>query len=321
MWQSARDVHFDAVLVKPITASALHDTLARVLQLQGTTTRLAPAQLSLGEAQLLQRHAGQRLLLVEDNPINREVAQELLHGVGLVVETAEDGVRAVELATTRPYDLILMDVQMPDMDGLAATRMIRERARRRTAIVAMTANAFGEDRRSCLDAGMDDHVAKPIDPEMLFSTLLRWLPARTDSARSGAPGATPATPGSGPVAPLRERLDGVPGFDAAAALRNLGGNEATLVRVLRRFTDAYRGGAPALAHPIEPDPIAAWLSSCHSLRGACATMGASMLSTLIEAFERELLASQDVPALAVTARLVNEQLIRLVERLAAELEA
>ncbi|MGE5471555.1 MAG: response regulator [Bacteroidota bacterium] len=135
------------------------------------------------ECTLRRRHAGKRILLAEDNPINREVACELLQSVGLRVDTAENGEQAVELATATDYALILMDIQMPLMDGTEATRIIRQclDAERFLPILAMTANAYDEDRAACLAAGMDDHVAKPVDPDVLFATLCRWLD-RTCSA-------------------------------------------------------------------------------------------------------------------------------------------
>ncbi|MBL8302011.1 MAG: response regulator, partial [Ideonella sp.] len=154
IWPQASAAGFDAVLVKPVTASALHDALVRTLRRHQRAPAAALPDLDGGAEQLLRaRHAGQRILLVEDNPINQEVADELLRTVGLVVETADDGARAVEVAAIRDYDLVLMDVQMPVLDGLSATREIRRRFGGRLPIIAMTANAFAEDRAACLDAG------------------------------------------------------------------------------------------------------------------------------------------------------------------------
>jgi signal transduction histidine kinase/ActR/RegA family two-component response regulator len=129
------------------------------------------------EQALRTRHAGVRVLLVEDDEINRIVALELLHEVlGWPVDIAENGAIAVDKAGQVDYDLILMDIQMPVMDGLKATHAIRQQARhRQTPILAMTANAFQDDRQRCMDAGMDDFVAKPVEPEVLFAVLLKWL--------------------------------------------------------------------------------------------------------------------------------------------------
>ncbi|HMX17087.1 MAG TPA: response regulator, partial [Rhodocyclaceae bacterium] len=128
------------------------------------------------EAGLRSRHTGRRILLAEDEPINQEVSCHLLQEAGLTVDLAADGVQAVEFAQRNEYALILMDVQMPNLNGLDATRAIRGDSRNlRTPILAMTANAFAEDRRRCLEAGMDDHLAKPIRPEVLFQAILRWM--------------------------------------------------------------------------------------------------------------------------------------------------
>jgi len=191
MWQQSSSAEFDAVLLKPVTDTALRDALRQALRSgQGQFVARAATQetgetvLAGGaEAALRECNAGQRVLLAEDNPINQEVAVELLRAAGLVVETADNGARAVELVASRDYDLVLMDMQMPEIDGLDATRAIRRRVGQGLPIIAMTANAFGEDRDACLAAGMNDHVAKPVDPQRLYETLLRWLPLKAPGPR------------------------------------------------------------------------------------------------------------------------------------------
>jgi signal transduction histidine kinase/ActR/RegA family two-component response regulator len=137
------------------------------------------------EARLRTRFAGTRLLLAEDEPVNQEVSRGVLEDVGLVVDVAEDGTVAVALAKRHRYALILMDMQMPKLNGLDATRQIRTLPDyEHTPILAMTANAFGEDRQVCIDAGMNDHIAKPVDPDVLFETLLKWLSIPRDAPRA-----------------------------------------------------------------------------------------------------------------------------------------
>jgi two-component system sensor histidine kinase/response regulator len=130
------------------------------------------------QAELLGRHGGKRILVADDDPFNREIARDMFDGMGLKVDTVCNGQEAVTAAQVQHYDLILMDVQMPVMDGLEATRLIRQIAGwERRPILAMTANVFAEDRRACLDSGMSDVVPKPIEAEDLYFTLLKWLPA------------------------------------------------------------------------------------------------------------------------------------------------
>ncbi|MCL2887095.1 MAG: response regulator, partial [Betaproteobacteria bacterium] len=149
---------------------------ARLARGEHDAATTASAVQSDAESRVLALHAGKRVLLVEDEPINQEISQMLLSDAGLEVDLAGNGEEAVALAASNDYALILMDMQMPIMDGLDATRLIRQQAEgKKVPIVAMTANAFAEDRERCLIAGMDDFVAKPVDPEVLFSKILEQL--------------------------------------------------------------------------------------------------------------------------------------------------
>ncbi|MET0348280.1 MAG: PAS domain-containing protein, partial [Rhizobacter sp.] len=275
------------------------------------------------EEALRTRHAGRRVLLAEDNPVNRDVAEELLRMAGLVVESAPDGARAVELAVSHPYDLVLMDMQMPVIDGLEATRAIRERLGPSLPIVAMTANAFAEDRLACLDAGMNDHVAKPVDPSVMYATLLRWLPPAGEvrPAPGVAPAQVPAAPLSDELSALKDRLAAIDGLDLDAALRSVGGRVPLLVRALRRFVATYRGGLPMLldASGDEHDGILRWRTACHSIRGALNTIGATALVAQVMALERELGELGSRAGFTAKGRQVHEGLLGLVGRLSAEL--
>jgi signal transduction histidine kinase/ActR/RegA family two-component response regulator len=156
---------------------------------RGSHGQATAAPLAANEAEdlLLREFPGSRILVAEDDPVNQEVALELLRDtLGFKVDIAGDGVAALEMARRNHYDLVLMDMQMPRLDGVSAARAIRELPAATLPIVAMTANAFADDRRRCLEAGMDDFVAKPVDPEVLFTTLLKWLRQRRDQRPADA---------------------------------------------------------------------------------------------------------------------------------------
>ncbi|MFZ2959606.1 MAG: PAS domain S-box protein [Candidatus Ozemobacteraceae bacterium] len=168
----AGDVPIDEFLVKPVTPSTLFDSVMRVFKKEHPKRR-PEAGVEVGPD--LQKLVGKRVLLVEDNDLNQEVAVTMLTRVGMAVRTAENGLVALSCLEAEPFDLVLMDCQMPEMDGYECTREIRRReAFSRLPVIAMTANAVSGDRERCLEAGMNDHVPKPIDPVHLFRVLVQW---------------------------------------------------------------------------------------------------------------------------------------------------
>ncbi|MDF1485095.1 PAS domain S-box protein [Ramlibacter sp. H39-3-26] len=289
----ARAQGITEVLPKPVNPSTLFEALLRVL---GRRAPRAPAPVPAGDdgTAAVAAVRGARILLVEDNDLNQQVACELLQNAGFAVDVAGNGQVALDMAHATRYDIVLMDMQMPVMDGLEATRALRaDPAQAGLPIVAMTANAIAADRERCLAAGMDDHLAKPIDPAALWRALGRWI--RPRPGLGAAPAQAPHRPAQGRAAVAPPQIDGL---DTVSGMRHMAGNAALYAELLERFAAGQReavqairaavaGAAPdGRAHAAEAEPLA------HTLKGLAGSIGATALQQAAAAVEDAIRAGQ-----------------------------
>jgi PAS domain S-box-containing protein len=280
----------DGIIVKPVSQSMLFDAIMTAFG----AMPLAHATLHVGEDVTLHDNIrGARILLAEDNEMNQQVATELLGAAGLVVTVAENGRIAVERTAVDSYDLVLMDLQMPEMDGYEATRQIRAtESGRDLPIVAMTANAMASDRERCLAAGMNDHVAKPIVPGELFAAINRWLkdlPAREDAV---GPSQVPL-----PVRPSDSgTLPELPGIDTAAALRRLMGNESLYVRLLSQFSSKHAFTPSQIGDALAAQDRETAARLAHTVRGVAGNLGIVQLAEAAATLESLIKSGAQVEA-------------------------
>ncbi len=316
----AEKAEFEDVLIKPVTPSMLFDAVVEVMSTREGRAPDASSSPAPGSAleNDLSSIRGARVLVVEDNELNREVALGLLENADLSIDTAENGEIAVRMIGERDYDIVLMDMQMPVLDGVAATKLIRSNPRfRALPIVAMTANAMASDREKCLEAGMNGHIAKPIDPDVLFASLLRWIAPRERDAmpsRDAAPAISAPTAVASVVAhasPLE-----IAGIDTATALKRMGGNRQRYEMLLRRFAESQASTVSDIRAALAANDTAAAQRFAHSLKGAAGNLGATTLAESAGKVETSVNEKQSVePALEN----LSQSLIKVVSAIRSAL--
>jgi CheY-like chemotaxis protein/HPt (histidine-containing phosphotransfer) domain-containing protein len=304
----------DTVLVKPVFASRLLEALHRThpladapLASAGAAPVDARVQSARARSEALRALAaplsGQRILLAEDNLLNQIVAEELLRRVGLEVTVVDDGAAAVAAlrdAAPGHFAAVLMDLHMPVLDGLEATRRIRALpGRAETPVIGMTAAALPEDRGRCLDAGMVDHIPKPVMPEHVIRTLLKWLPHRAGSAAKPTAAAPPS--------PLDVPATPPPALDVPGLRDRLHGNEALLWKLLAIFAEREAGAAEAVSAMLVRGDLEDARRKLHDLKGSAGNLGALAIAHRCAVLEDALKRGRNVDdALAGLRRDVRE---------------
>ncbi|MEN9314483.1 MAG: hypothetical protein RIS35_876, partial [Pseudomonadota bacterium] len=310
---SARQLGIGEVLVKPVTPSMLFDAVQRCVGGGAGPRDAQPADALITVPAL----DGARALLVEDNVLNQEVAIEFLKAIGMTVDVAGDGAVALQRLRDQPYDIVLMDMQMPVMDGISATREIRRMPGfAQLPIVAMTANAMAGDRERCLAAGMNDHIAKPIDPQDLVAKLLRWVRPRgsvpgpvtaatsehsetpgapesphavTIEASSGSPGPGRQTgPIAGAPADPLERLRAIAGLDVATGLKLAADRPTLYLALLGKYLSGQSDALPRIGSAISEGRWEDAERAAHTLKGVSAQIGADAIRDTALRLERAL---------------------------------
>ncbi|MCG8551209.1 MAG: response regulator [Desulfobacterales bacterium] len=275
-----RKTGLDGFVTKPVTQSTLYDSIMTVYG-RNETSKNRRIDDYLAKAKAIH---GARILLAEDNEINQQIALEILRSSGLAVDVANNGKEAVEAVKAQKYNLVLMDIQMPILNGIQATAMIREfKTADELPIVAMTAHAMTGDREKSLAAGMQDHVTKPIDPKELFRSLMHWIPA-VNPKRPGEfhPEKPPKMPKEESLADFPSRL---PGLDIDDGLRRIGGNRELYIKLLLKLRRTYADAAADIRNLIENGQTEDVQRLAHSLKGVAGNLGATRLQSACSAVE------------------------------------
>ena len=280
--KQAEEAAFDNVLIKPVTPSMLFDSAVQALsgdQGPAREVEVSPA-LNLDFDQL----RGARVLLVEDNELNQEVAMGLLEVAPISIDLAENGEVAVRMVGEHDYDLVLMDMQMPVMDGIAATKAIRSNPRfRELPIIAMTANAMDADREICRQAGMNDHISKPIDPDAMFATVIRWIkPRRAQTSEAPAQKVEAASSQNLPDLPE------INGVDIKDGLKRVGGNRRLYRDLLMKFAAKHSDAGLQISDALHIGDRSTAERIAHTVKGVAGNIGIRPVQFAAEKLEKAI---------------------------------
>lgn len=283
--KAAKYVGVEAFLPKPVSPSLLYNT---IIDVHGSynCTKIIENRKTYEKKEIIQKIGGTRILLAEDHPINQQVACEVLRNMGMEVTVANDGQAAVDRLQQGKFDLVLMDIQMPIMDGYSATRLIRSNLHfKDVPIIAMTAHALTGDREQCLAAGMDDYVSKPIDPEQLYATLVKWIkPTEGQGDRQAIINKQESD------TIIQDLLGEVPGIDVASGLRRLGGNAALYRTMLGEFyRDHWEIYTKIEASLNDEAPWENAKRLVHSIKGVAGNLSAKALFESARTLEKSII--------------------------------
>ena len=296
--EPARAAGVAALLVKPITRSALLDAIVTAVGVGRRRRHSDPARPPVKDPRRLE---GVRILVAEDNEINRQVAREILENAGATVQQAFNGRDAVALATiaSPAFEAVVMDLQMPEVDGYEATRQLRAHAATANLpIIAMTAHASEAERRRCLDVGMNDHVTKPIDPDHLIGAVLRCIGARGGRVATDRPVDVP-----------RDAAPSDAVLDAPSALRRIGGDPKLLSRLLNKFARDFGTAGSDIRHAVDRGELDGARRTAHTLRGVAGNLSMREVESAASAIETALRDGDRDRAVAFVATL-DEALAR-----------
>ena len=305
----------DGILAKPFQQSKLLDAVSKVSGrsvLSSGRFKIIHEQLS---PELISHIRGARLLLAEDNEINRQVAQEILEGFGIEVMTAENGEEAIALLAAEEFDGVLMDMQMPVMDGVTATRLIRKSPRfAELPIIALTANVMVREQNEFLEAGITDYIGKPIDPYRMVTTLAKWVrPKRPEADKPVQPAQPKPETEPGPESnresepePGPKSLPDLPGISVKESVRRMGGNIALYRVLLDKFRTKERNAVGGIREALAAGDHATSERLAHTLRGSAGTLGAKSLQELCTTLESSIHRSELGEVDALLARIEQE---------------